>query len=171
MLMAYKEPLQSAYLDPAPKRLSDQLVSLVGFCMEAPALRVDWVVVTGDLGLGDCLGDLGVEGSPWSSSPSPGGVGSDGAAATSPAPTGCLVPAGSGLPVLSVSTCAGLLRSSNASKARRFASADNCLTAGGGGLVFVGGDRERTGRALGGGFVGGGEADDESTDTAGGGAL
>ena len=73
--------------------------------------------------------------------------------------------------MLSVSTCTGLLRSSKASKALRFASVDNCLTAGGGGLIFVGGDRERTGRALRGVFSACGGADGETTGTAGGGAL
>ena len=51
------------------------------------------------------------------------------------------------------------------------ASADNCRASGGGGLVLVGGDLERTGRAFGGGLAGGGEADEDSTDTARGGAL
>ena len=52
------------------------------------------------------------------------------------------------------------------------ASADNCLASGGGGLILVGGDLERTGRAFEGGFAGGGgEADEDSTDTAGGGVL
>ena len=88
-----------------------------------------------------------------------------------PAPTGTRAPAGSGLPVLSVSTCTGLLRSSKASKARRLASADNCLASGGGGLTLVGGDLERTGRAFEGGFAGGGEADEDSIDTTGGGVL
>ena len=47
----------------------------------------------------------------------------------------------------------------------------HCFASGGGGLTLVGADLERTGRAFEGSFAGGGEADEDSIDTAGAGVL